>query len=154
MFPGFVDDKGHSALDLHFRICSANDEIGSSSATAYLTPEVVARKNLTVAVKCLVTQLIFDSQDSKGSPGAEPRVVGVEITNSSSKKPWKRWTVRCNKEVILSAGAIATPQLLLLSGVGPRKDLEDLGIGVVLENQHVGRNLMDVSVSIYSILVG
>jgi choline dehydrogenase len=124
----------------------ANDSSGSSSATAYLTPEVVARKNLTVAVKCLVTRLIFDTGAvSKESSGAEPQVVGVEITSSTSKKPGSRYIVRCNKEVILSAGAIATPQLLLLSGIGPRKDLEDLDIAITLENQHVGRNLMDVS---------
>jgi choline dehydrogenase-like flavoprotein len=89
--------------------------------------------------------LIFDSGDSEETSGAEPRVVGVEITSSDVKKPGKRYIVRCNKEVVLSAGAIATPQILLLSGIGPRKDLEELGIKVTLENQHVGRNLLDVS---------
>ncbi len=75
-------------------------------------------------------------------------MIGVEVTYSPTKKRsggGKRWVITPKKEVILSAGAIATPQLLLLSGVGPRKDLEEHGIEPVLENENVGKNLVDVS---------
>lgn len=51
--------------------------------------------------------------------------------------------VTASKEVILSAGAIATPQLLLLSGIGPAEELAAKGIPVVLNSPNVGRNLQD-----------
>lgn len=55
-----------------------------------------------------------------------------------------RWRVGTNKEVVLCAGAIGTPQLLMLSGIGPRRELEGMKIEVVKELDYVGKNLLDV----------
>ena len=55
-----------------------------------------------------------------------------------------------NKEVILSGGAINSPQLLMLSGVGPSKHLKDKGIEVVHSLEGVGRNLQDIWKRMYS----
>ncbi|KAJ3553699.1 hypothetical protein NM688_g3475 [Phlebia brevispora] len=95
-----------------------------STATAYLTKEVYARPNLTVAVNAHVDKILFE-----GASGEEsPRAVGIEISTTPSSP---RYRVRAGREVILSAGAVCSPKLLLLSGVGPAADLRKLDIPVV-----------------------
>lgn len=56
----------------------------------------------------------------------------------------ERWTVDVAKEAILSAGSIATPQILMLSGIGPKNELKKVGIELVKEMDAVGKNLIDV----------
>ena len=98
-----------------------------SAARAYLHP-VMGRKNLEVRTRTFVERIVFD--------GA--RAVGVEINRG------RRGTDRClGGEVILAGGAINSPQTLLLSGVGPRADLEGLGIAVVADVPGVGQHLQD-----------
>jgi choline dehydrogenase len=98
-----------------------------SAARAYLHP-VMGRKNLDVRTRTFVERILFD--------GA--RAVGVEISRG------RRGTERVlGGEVILAGGAINSPQTLLLSGVGPRADLEGLGITVVADAPGVGRHLQD-----------
>jgi choline dehydrogenase len=97
-----------------------------SAARAYLHP-VMRRANLTVACRAFVTKVIFRGQ----------RAVGVEFRHQGSVK-----RVRA-KEIILSGGAINSPQLLQLSGVGPAALLTGLGIGVVADLPGVGENLQD-----------
>ena len=71
---------------------------------------------------------------------------GVQFKSGSSDleklRPRKSEVVFCNREVILTAGAVNTPWLLLLSGVGPKEDLERLDIPVV-QDLPVGKNLQD-----------
>ncbi|KAM6976590.1 choline dehydrogenase, mitochondrial [Aplochiton taeniatus] len=98
-----------------------------STASAYLRP-VLNRPNLTTEVKCLTTRVLFESN----------RAVGVEYTQNGHKKK-----VFAEKEVILSGGAINSPQLLMLSGVGNADDLTQLGIPVVQHLPGVGSNLQD-----------
>ena len=98
-----------------------------SAARAYLHP-VRNRPNLRVETLAMVTGLVLD--------GA--RVTGVDYRRAG--RGARR--VRAG-EVILSGGAINTPQLLLLSGIGPRADLEQLGIDVVTDLPGVGSNLQD-----------
>ncbi|KAK7874204.1 hypothetical protein R5R35_006249 [Gryllus longicercus] len=101
---------------------------------AFLRP-LVGRANIKLATESTVTRVLFD---------AENRAVGVRFLDRFGSTK----TVYARKEVILSAGTVATPQLLLLSGVGPTEDLEELGIPVI-QDLPVGKNLRNhVSVSV------
>ncbi len=97
-----------------------------SAARAYLHP-VMSRPNLTVACRAMVTKLIFDGK----------RAVGVEFTHQGRSKRVKA------AEIILCGGAINSPQLLQLSGVGNGAELAELGIEVVADLPGVGENLQD-----------
>ncbi|GJJ10842.1 hypothetical protein Clacol_005070 [Clathrus columnatus] len=108
----------------------------SSAATAYLTDDVLQRPNLSVAVGCRVERVLFDNDTN----GTTPRAVGVELRIAKDAPLFR---VSARKEVILSAGAYGTPHLLLVSGVGPRKELEDKIIHVVKDLPAVGKNLVD-----------
>ncbi|KAH9840159.1 GMC oxidoreductase [Rhodofomes roseus] len=107
----------------------------SSSATAYLTADVLKRPNLTVAVHSTVERILFAH-----SANANPRAVGVEISKSKTSP---RYRAYARGEVILCAGTIVTPQLLLVSGIGSSDDLRKLDIEVVRDLPAVGRNLKD-----------
>jgi choline dehydrogenase len=98
-----------------------------SAATAYLRPARM-RKNLVVRSHSLATRLIIEKQ----------RAIGVEYDLRG-----KSHTAYANGEVIVSSGAINSPRLLLLSGIGPASELDALHIGVVHELDGVGKNLQD-----------
>ena len=100
-----------------------------SAADAYLKP-VLERSNLTVTTGAQVTQVRFDGQNA----------VGVEYVRDDTGSTE---TVDATTEVILSAGTINSPQLLMLSGVGPAAHLNNHGIPVVHDLPGVGRNLQD-----------
>ncbi|KAJ7576896.1 GMC oxidoreductase-domain-containing protein [Mycena floridula] len=107
----------------------------SSAATAYLTPSVLSRKNITVLTRAATEKVLFFSKD-----GQKPTVIGVEI---SSSVDGPRYRVKASKEVIVCAGAIASPQLLLLSGRGPNEDIQKHSIELVLDHPAVGKHLRD-----------
>jgi choline dehydrogenase len=98
-----------------------------SSAVAYLNP-AKRRPNLTVVTRALVTRVVITAE----------RAVGVE---------WRRgeeaFTAKAAGEVILASGAIGTPQILQLSGVGPGAHLQRMGVEVVHELAGVGADLQD-----------
>ncbi|HEY0682232.1 MAG TPA: choline dehydrogenase [Steroidobacter sp.] len=98
-----------------------------SAATAYLR---AARKrpNLTILTHALVERLLIDRR----------RVVGVDYRIGS-----RRYTAFCESEVLLSAGTVNSPQLLMLSGIGPADHLRSLGLDVILDQPSVGENLQD-----------
>jgi choline dehydrogenase len=98
-----------------------------SGVTAYLNP-VRQRRNLQIFTESLVTRVMV----SRG------RATGVEIERAG-----QRSQVTCRGEVIVSAGAYGSPQLLQLSGIGAGQQLSELGIKPVLELPGVGRNLQD-----------
>ncbi|KAJ8606361.1 hypothetical protein MRB53_041030 [Persea americana] len=93
------------------------------------------RKNLTIATGQIVTKIIFDD----ATP--EPRAVGIEM--AASKLSPIQYVVKARREVILSAGALQSPQLLKLSGVGPAAELQSHGIPLIKEIAAVGTNLAD-----------
>lgn len=97
-----------------------------SAARAYLHP-VMGRSNLTVTTRAHTTRILFEGT----------RAVGVEYRRGRTLHRVK------GVEVIVCGGAINTPQLLMLSGLGPRQHLEELGIGVVNDLPGVGQNLQD-----------
>ncbi len=98
-----------------------------SASRAFLRP-VRERGNLALRTRALVTRVTFEGT----------RAVGVEWVEDGQRR-----RVRARREVLLAAGAIQSPQLLQLSGVGPAELLRGLGIGVVADLPGVGRNLQD-----------
>jgi choline dehydrogenase len=99
----------------------------ASSSRAYLHP-IADRQNLTVTTRALVHRILIE----KG------RAVGVEYERAG-----RLHRVRAEREVILCAGSYNSPQLLLLSGVGPAQELERHGIRPVLDLPGVGQNLSE-----------
>lgn len=95
-----------------------------SAADAYLRP-ALKRPNLTVITGATVDRVLFEGK----------RAIGVEHDGGSQ--------VRASKEVILSAGAIGSPYLLMRSGVGAAEELRDAGVEIVHELPEVGKNLQD-----------
>ncbi|CAG2105047.1 unnamed protein product [Medioppia subpectinata] len=112
-----------------FTIPQINTRDGArlSVAKAYLEP-LAGRKNLHVLTKSYVTRVLFDG---------DKRAVGVEFD-----RMFKRYTVKARREVIVSAGAINSPKILMLSGIGPKKHLDSLGIPVI-SDLRVGDNLQE-----------
>jgi choline dehydrogenase len=97
----------------------------SQSSREYLR-RVAPRKHLTVRTKAMVHRILFEGD----------RAVGVEYRHDGVTK-----RVRVREEVISSAGALASPKILMLSGVGPKEELSRVGIDVVNASPGVGGNL-------------
>lgn len=98
-----------------------------SSARGFLKP-VLHRKNLRLETGCLAERIIFDRK----------RAIGVRFRQDSTAK-----LARCRGEVVLAAGAIGSPHLLMLSGVGPANQINRFGILPILDKPGVGENLQD-----------
>ena len=98
-----------------------------SAAKAYVTPNL-ARPNLKVITGAHATRVLMDSK----------RATGVEYVQGGAKQQ-----VRARREVIVAGGAFLSPQLLMLSGIGPAGQLKQHGIPVVLDAPGVGANLHD-----------
>jgi len=106
---------------------SIKDGWRSSSARAFLRP-AMRRENLAVLAGAHVSRVLFEGT----------RAVGVEWREGGTLRQ-----ARASREVILSAGAIQSPQILQLSGVGPAALLREHGIAVVADAPEVGENLQD-----------
>jgi choline dehydrogenase-like flavoprotein len=98
-----------------------------SAAKAYLTPHL-DRPNLQVITQAHTSKILIENQ----------RAVGVEFFRDG-----QRQQLRATREVLLSAGALQSPQILMLSGIGPKAHLESQGIMPLLDLPGVGRNLHD-----------
>ena len=98
-----------------------------STARAFLRP-ALGRPNLRVAVRALAERVVVENG----------RAVGVAF-----RQGVKRFTAYCDREVILAGGTYNSPQLLMLSGIGPADELRALGIEPVLDRPDVGRNLQE-----------
>ncbi len=99
-----------------------------ASASKYYLEPAKKRGNLKVFTNSFAERIIFEGKKAVG--------IEVNIKNKVTK-------VYANKEVVLSGGSINSPQLLMLSGVGPEKDLKDKGINVIHSLEGVGQNLQD-----------
>ncbi|XP_018311861.1 glucose dehydrogenase [FAD, quinone] [Mycetomoellerius zeteki] len=112
-----------------FMLTQATIRRGSrcSTAKAFLRP-IKNRPNLHIAMHAQVLRVLFN---------AEKRATGVEFLRDDKQR-----IVRCRREVVLSAGAINSPQLLMLSGIGPSEHLTEFGIPVI-SDLRVGDNLQD-----------
>ncbi len=109
-----------------------------STADAYLKP-ALGRKNLTVLTGATATRVVFD--------GA--RAVGVEF-----ERDGQPWVATARREVVLCGGAINSPQLLMLSGIGDREHLAEHGIDTLHHSPEVGQNLLDHLVAGLGFAVG
>lgn len=114
-----------------FQINAAEDGTRMSTSHAYLHPILGKRKNLEVRTNCWVSEILID--DSLAATGVRyqrPDLTGYD-------------TVSARREVIVTAGAIDTPKLLMLSGIGPADHLREFGIPVRVDSPGVGSNLDD-----------
>ena len=114
-----------------FQINAAADNTRMSSSHAYLHPVLGRRPNLEVRTGCWASRVLFD---------ATRTATGVEYQQGIG--PGRR-TVGARREVILSTGAIDTPKLLMLSGIGPAEQLREFGVDVLVDSPGVGENLDD-----------
>lgn len=129
-------DLGYNIID-----CNGNngDEIGfcrlqsfygsgyrSSTGRSFIKP-IIGRKNLHIGTNAHVSKILFENK----------KAIGLEFIHKGLKKQ-----VFVKKEIVLSGGAIGSPQILLLSGVGPKKHLKELNIPVIADLP-VGENLQD-----------
>ncbi|RXW23274.1 hypothetical protein EST38_g2576 [Candolleomyces aberdarensis] len=131
--PDFNTSKGPLGVN---KIMTYIDETRTrvSSESAYFTKEVLSRSNLKVVVNATVTKILTKKD------GDEIKAVGVEFAKN---KDGPRYRVKSKRDVILSAGAVHSPQILLLSGIGPAAELNKHNIPIVHDLPGVGDNLVD-----------
>ena len=121
------DFNGENQEGVGIYLHNYKDGRRQSAAAAYLQP-VLHRPNLRIETFAQVTRILFEGK----------RAVGVEYVHEEQLKQ-----VRAEGEIILSAGSINSPQMLLCSGVGSGEQLRALGIPVVVDLPGVGENLQD-----------
>jgi len=124
----YLEDQNGSFVDGYF-CATQNNRNGRrvSAAVAYLTNEVRARPNLRILSQSHVLSLIFDGR----------RVVGAHVQTPGGVETFRA------KELILSAGAVHSPAMLMRSGIGPAAHLSAMGIEIRQDLSGVGENLRD-----------
>ncbi|KAG6847347.1 hypothetical protein H0H93_008725, partial [Arthromyces matolae] len=134
-FPFNEDMNSGKPLGLGWLQATIKGANRSSSATSYLAPHVLSRRNLHVVVNTQVTR-ILETEGAKRSSdkSCHPVLRTIEIAQNSTS----------SKEVILSSGFIGTPQILLNSGIGNATELRNLKIKSILDLPGVGKNLTDM----------
>jgi len=110
----------------YFQVTEKNG-LRCSTAVGYLNP-VKKRSNLKIEVKAHIKKILFEGL----------KAVGVEYWQDDEVK-----TIRCSREIILSAGSIGSPHILQASGIGPADSLQSHGIDVIRNVDAVGKNLHD-----------
>ncbi|XP_076077854.1 glucose dehydrogenase [FAD, quinone]-like isoform X2 [Mytilus galloprovincialis] len=121
-----VDLNGENQIGFSYMQSSMKNGERSNTAKAYLRP-VINRPNLHISINTFVTKVLLDGK----------KAIGVEVIKGNRKL-----NLYANKEVILSAGAINSPVILMLSGIGPKTHLTKLKIPIVVDLP-VGENLQD-----------
>ncbi|WP_077034057.1 GMC family oxidoreductase [Pelomonas sp. KK5] len=122
--PDYNGAEQHGAF--MYQVTHKNGE-RCSAAKGYLTPNL-SRSNLKVITRAVSQRVLFEGR----------RAVGIEYTQGGAKQQ-----VKARREVVLSAGAFGSPQLMMLSGLGAGAELQMLGIKPVAEIPGVGKNLQD-----------
>jgi 5-(hydroxymethyl)furfural/furfural oxidase len=132
----YVEDINETPRDGFFAMPVSRDaQVRSTSARSYLTTEVRSRKNLTIMAGTTATKLRFDGR----------KVVGADVLRAGQV------TTLHARRVIVSAGAIHSPAILLRSGIGSADELKRLGIPVVADLQGVGANLQNHGYMFYAL---
>ncbi|KAJ6535923.1 aryl-alcohol oxidase precursor [Mycena vulgaris] len=132
-FPFNLDMNSGKPLGVGWLQSTVGDGKRSTSATSYLAPKFIQRENLHVLLNAQVSKLV-NSHHTNG------KVVfgGVQFLQGGSL-----FTAKATKEIILSAGSVGTPAILLHSGIGDREALAALGIPSLLDLKSVGMNATD-----------
>ncbi len=107
---------------------SQDGGVRASTARAYIWPQAIKRGNFALELEAVAERIIFQ---------------GKRATGVIYRRFGRRWLARARKGVVLCAGAIATPKLLMLSGVGPEAELRAHEISPVATLEGVGKNLME-----------
>jgi len=105
----------------------------ASTYHAFLEGEAERRPNLEIICHAHVTRVVLDDDDGT------LRATGVEYRTADGATT----VVRAGREVVLSGGAVGSPQVLMLSGIGPRTELETVGVACMLDAPEVGKHLKD-----------
>jgi choline dehydrogenase len=140
-------DPGRDGREGAFRLPQQSLNGVRRGVREFILDTISAGNPLTLKTHALATNIIFDRS------GAKPKAIGVEWIDGANlyqaspltdpKATGVARSIKVTGEVIVSAGAFNTPQLLMLSGVGPRADLERQGIQSVVDLPGVGANLQD-----------
>ncbi|KAG6828985.1 hypothetical protein H0H92_006107 [Tricholoma furcatifolium] len=134
-FPFNVDMNSGSPLGVGYLQSTIGHGSRSSAATAFLMPILSQRSNLDVLINTHAIKVI-----QSGWNGSTPVFRQVQL---SQRGLAANFTVNASKEILIAAGSIGTPQLLMLSGIGNGEDLNKLGIETVLDIPDVGRHMFD-----------
>jgi len=126
-YPHTDDANGFQQEGFGHMQMSTRDGKRESTANAYLRP-VLYRTNLEVHIRAFINKIVIE----------DGRATGVDLVHGKDPK-----TVHARREVILCGGAINSPQILMLSGIGDGDHLQEHGIDVVQDLKGVGRNLQD-----------
>ena len=110
----------------YFQVTEKNG-LRCSAAVGYLNP-IKKRSNLKIETKAHIKKIIFDGK----------KAIGVEYWKDNEIKK-----IKCQKEIILSAGSISSPHILQASGIGPAQILKKHGINIIKNVEAVGKNLQD-----------
>ena len=124
-----VDTNGYQQVGYSAPTVTIDNHIRQSTANAFLS-SIRERTNLYVLKNTMARKVLFDNNN---------KAIGVEVTLPDIRTI----KVMASKEVIVSAGAINSPQLLMLSGIGPENHLKGMNIDVLLDSPNVGGNLQD-----------
>ncbi|KAF8218263.1 aryl-alcohol oxidase-like protein [Mycena galopus ATCC 62051] len=132
-FPFNLDTNSGKPLGLGWLQSTIGGGMRSSSATSYLAPEFIQRENLHVLIHAQVSRLVGASD-----VGGKVSFGGVQFSQGASQ-----FTAQATKEIILSAGTVGTPNILMHSGIGDQSILNPLGIPTVLDLPDVGQGIQD-----------
>jgi choline dehydrogenase len=142
-----ASDAARDGREGVFRIPQQTQDGRRHGVREFVVDTIAAGYPLTLKTRALVTNVTFDRS------GARPRATGVEWEDGANlytaspragaNQAGVARTLRVTGEVVLSAGTFNTPQLLMLSGIGPRAELEAQGIETLVDLPGVGKNLQD-----------
>jgi choline dehydrogenase len=133
-YPRTEDPNGASQQGCWLTQVTQKDGERCSAAKAFITP-ILGRKNLTIFTQAHVEKVLVEQQDEQKT------ATGISVYLDNQKK--KTTQIKATKEVILSAGAFGSPQLLLLSGIGDHQHLSEVGVDCIHHLPGVGQNLQD-----------
>ncbi|KAJ7436909.1 aryl-alcohol oxidase-like protein [Mycena galericulata] len=136
-YPFNLDFNSGNGLGFGWLQTTVGHSARSTSSSAYLHPALNSRSNLDLLLHTQVTRLV--------STSGKLTFRGVQMAQTATAP---QYSFNATKEVILSAGTVGTPQLLMLSGIGPSQQLKNVGITPVLDLEDVGANLQDQSIVI------